>query len=235
MDVYWVRQALCGPPFFVLTTTLGNGETGKPGDSQEPQDRGHNQDLNSTAGHPRGGQVQHGQGLAGGQARPGPGRGWSQEHAHRPPCGPLRNPHTRGLGEFSKAGVAAPHPLPKARCLRTTPRALPSTVDGTQERCGGAEEPTGRDLDARTNPTGLLSAASLVHDCRGLRSCGLCGGAPSDPHARKRGNASTRESGTESREAQAPQVSKHSQLKDPEWVRGIPPWLFWLNQTRKLC
>ena len=131
MDVYWVRQALYGPPCFVPTTTLGNGETGKPGDSQEPQDRGHNLDLNSTAGHqrltsptrpwPRG--------------RPGPAwpRG-SQEHAHRPLCGPL-DPHTRGLGQFSKAGVAIPYPR-HAVCGR---RPGPSRAHWTAPRSGVGE------------------------------------------------------------------------------------------------
>lgn len=77
-------------------------------------------------------------------------------------------------------GLQPPLPLPKACCLRTTPRALPNTLDGTQERCGGGGrqlELTGRDLDAHTNPTGL-SAASLVHDCRGLRSCACAAARP---------------------------------------------------------
>lgn len=101
---------------------------------------------------------------------------------------------------------------------------------------GGRQlELTGRDLDAHTNPTGLLSAASLVHDCRGLRSCACVAARPLTLTPESAGTRPHQESGTESREAQATQFSKHSRLKDPEWVGGIPRWLFWLNQTRKLC
>lgn len=74
-------QALLRAACFLPTTTLGNGETGKPGDSRESQVWGHNLDLNSTAGHPEADKSNE----AGPRGRPGsepvPG---VTEHAHRP-------------------------------------------------------------------------------------------------------------------------------------------------------
>ena len=61
----------------------------------------------------------------------------------------------------------------------------------------------------------MTVAASALAACAAARPLTL---TPESAGTRPR-----RESGTESREAQAPQVSKHSRLKDPEWVPGIPP------------
>ena len=59
-------------------------------------------------------------------------------------------------------------------------------------RCGSARGSGGRrGPGAHTDPTALLSVAHLPHGRRGLGFVRLRGGVPSDPHATKRGNAST--------------------------------------------
>lgn len=171
----------------------------------------------------------------GGQARPGRG---SQEHAHRPLRSPL-DPHPRGFGRiFQGRDCCLPSPtqgMLSADDTQGPPEHTGRHPGAVWESRGRQLGPTGRNLDVRTNQTSLLSAASLAHDYRGLSSCACAAARPLTLTPESTGTRPRGESGTESREAQAPQFSKHSRLKDPVWVGGIPRWLFWLNQTRKLC
>lgn len=77
----------------------------------------------------------------------------------------------------------------RAHCAR--PRRAAVRLSVGDRRAPQPRPAEGGRPGAHTDPAGLLSAARLPHGRRSLGSVRLRGGAPSDRHVRKRGNAST--------------------------------------------